>query len=254
MNIAICLYGQPRDYNYGYNCISNFIKNNNKNKYDIFFHCWIDDNIEYETSPWRQIDKKTLFIGDQNIVKNDIIQLYKPISYLYEKPLDKNKETFLIEMEYIKNSIAYKNSNESEKNNVYNTISQIYSRNKVKDLFETYITNTKTNYDVVISTRFDGLDFPNNLEISNIQKNKLYASSMHKPRNILPDNFLIIPPDIYINWFNLYKNIKNIINNKELEIEMNNIGETIMINMEAHLLSNYLLNGYNLNNIEYTFR
>jgi hypothetical protein len=253
MIIAICLFGQPRDYKYGYTCITNFMNNNNNNKYDFFFHCWIDDNIEYETSPWREIYNKTLFIENQNIVKNDINQLYKPISYLYEKPLDKNKETYLIEMEYIQQSIAYKNSIQSKKNNIYNTISQIYSRNKVKDLFETYITNTKTNYDIVITTRFDGYYFPNNLDISNIQKNKIYASSFHIPRYIIPDNFLIIPPEIYINLFNIYKNIKNIINNKELETKMNNINEMFEFNMEELLLSNYLLCGYNLNNIEYIF-
>lgn len=37
MKIAICLYGQPRDYKYGYKCISNFIKNNNENSFDFFF-------------------------------------------------------------------------------------------------------------------------------------------------------------------------------------------------------------------------
>ena len=156
-------------------------------------------------------------------------------------------------MEYIEKSIAYKNSNQAKKNNIYNSISQIYSRNKVKDLFEKYITNTKTNYDIVISTRFDGFCFPNNLEISNIQKNKIYTSSIYKPRYIIPDNFLIIPPDIYINWFNIYKNIKNVINNKEIETEMNNINEKLEFNMEELLLSNYLLCGYNLNNIEYIF-
>ena len=36
MNIAICLFGQPRDYKYGYNCINNLIKENNDNKYDYF--------------------------------------------------------------------------------------------------------------------------------------------------------------------------------------------------------------------------
>ena len=48
MKIAICLYGQPRDYKQGHKCISNLIKVNNENTYDIFFHCWIDDNIKYE--------------------------------------------------------------------------------------------------------------------------------------------------------------------------------------------------------------
>lgn len=251
MKIAFCLYGQPRDYKYGYKCINNFIKNNNNNTYDFFFHCWIDDNVKYEASPWRVIDKKNLYIENQNIIKNDIYQLYKPVSYLYEKPLDKNKEEYLIEIEYIKQSKAYINCVQIKKNNIHNTFSQIYSRNKVKDLFEKYITNTNMNYDIVISTRFDGFCFPKNINISNLQKNKIYISSMHKPRYIIPDNFLIIPPEIYIKWFNLYKNIKNIINNKKIESEMNAINEKFEFNMENILLSNYLFCGYNINNIEY---
>ena len=236
MKIAICLYGQPRDYKQGHKCISNLIKVNNENTYDIFFHCWIDDNIKYECSPWRKIDEKTLFIGNQNVVKNDISQLYKPVSYLYEKPLDKNNDKLLLEFEYIKKSIAYKNSSVEKQNNIYNTYSQIYSRNKVKDLFEKYITNTKKNYDMVISTRFDEFCFPKNLKFTNIQKDKIYTSSLHQPRYIIPDNFLIIPPKIYINWFNLYKNIENIINNKEIELKINNINEKLEFNMEEFLL------------------
>ena len=37
MHVAICLYGQLRDYKYGYTCISNFIENNSENTYDFFF-------------------------------------------------------------------------------------------------------------------------------------------------------------------------------------------------------------------------
>lgn len=128
--------------------------------------------MKYEASPWRKIDEKILFIENQNIVKNDINQLYKPIYYLYDPPLDKNNEKILIEFEYIRKSKAYINSNNATKNNIYNNFSQIYSRNKVKDLFENYITDTKTNYDIVISTRFDGFDIPKNLKILNIDKIK----------------------------------------------------------------------------------
>lgn len=252
MKIAICIYGQPRDYINGYNCINNLINTNDENTYDFFFHCWINDNIKYECSPWRKINEKTLFINKQNDVKNDIIRLYKPISYLYEKPLDKDE--ILTEIEYIKKSIAYTNSCDSIKNNIYNTLSQIYSRNKVKDLFEEYIINTKINYDMVISTRFDGFQFPKNLKFPNLQKNKIYASLMYRPRYIINDNFLIIPTEIYINWFDLYKNIKNIINNKEIEIKINNINEKFDCNMEELLLSNYLFCGYDINNIEYILK
>ena len=85
MKIAICLYGQPRDYKNGYKCINNFIKNNSENTYDFFFHCWIDDNIKYEISPWRKIDEKTLFIENQDIVKNHIHQLYIFFFLIYHK-------------------------------------------------------------------------------------------------------------------------------------------------------------------------
>lgn len=248
MKIAICLYGQPRDYKYGYTCISNFIKNNSENTYDFFFHCWIDDNIKYETSPWRKIPEETLFIENQDIVKNYINQLYKPISCLFEKPLDKKKQSYLSEIEYIRKSKAYINSNKSKQNNIHNTFSQIYSRNKVKDLFENYITSTKQNYDIVISTRFDGFGFPNKLDISKIQKKYVYKNPLPS-RFIIPDNFLIIPPEIYINWFNMYKNIKNVVNNQKLELEMNNINEKLEFNPEEILLSNYLFCGYNINNI-----
>ena len=232
-------------------CIDNLIKKNNENTYDFFFHCWIDDNIKYDVSPWRKIDKNTLIIKNENVVKNDISQLYKPKSYLYENPLDRNKEELLNEMEYIKKSKAYANCNNRKKNNIYNTFSQIYSRNKVKDLFEEYITTTKTHYDYVISTRFDGFNIPKEVKLTNIQQPKIYTSSMYRPRYIIPDNFLIIPPEIYINWFNIYKNIKNIINNKDIELKMNNIKEKLNFNMEELLLSNYLFYGYDVNDIEY---
>ena len=250
MKIAVCLYGQPRDYKYGHECIANFIKDNNEHSYEFFFHCWIDDNIKYETSPWRRIDEKTLVIKNQDPVKCDINQLYKPVSHLYEKPLDRHAVSDLIE--HIKKSKAYLNSNRLKRANVYNTLSQIYSRNKVRDLFEEYVERTKTTYDLVISTRFDGFGFyfQNKIDISNV-KPEIYKLSVHKPRYIIPDNFLIIPPKIYINWFNLYKNIKYLINSEEIEQKMARIDENFEFNMEEMLLSSYLFCGYDINNINY---
>ena len=81
----------------------------------------------------------------------------------------------------------------------------------------------------------------------------IYASKIHRPRFIIPDNFLIIPPEIYIIWFNMYKNITNIMNNDQIELQMNNINEKMLFNMEEILLSNYLFYGYDVNNINYIF-
>jgi hypothetical protein len=251
MKIAICLYGQPRDYKYGYNCINELIKSNSEHTYDFFFHCWIDDNVRYDCSPWRRIDEKTLYIGNQNDVKNEILELYKPLSYLYEKPLDKTSADVITEMEYIKNSKAYSNSSAAHRDNVFNIFSQIYSRGKVKDLFEEYIPSSKTQYDIVISTRFDGWSFPVNLKIPNVEKNKIYVSSMHLPRYIIPDNFLLMYPEIYVNFCNLYKNIKNIINNDEIDIKIKMLNEKLLFNSEEYLLASLLFSGYSVHDIEY---
>lgn len=249
--IAICLYGQPRNYKYGYNCINNLIKENSEYIYDFFFHCWIDH--KYKCSPWRKIDTKDLIIENINEIKNELKKIYKPVSYLYEKSIDEANKELLIDIENIKKSISYKNSKKKIKTNLYNTLSQMYSRNKVKDLFEQYIISTKKKYDMVISTRFDGFCFPKKLKIPEVKKTKIYVSSMHRPRYIIPDNFLIIPPEIYINWFNLYKNIKNIINNNKILMKMHNINESMIFNMEEIVLSNYFFCGYDINNIEFAF-
>lgn len=251
MKYAICLYGQPRNYIHGYHVISEFMKINNEHTYDIFIHCWIDDNIEFSCSPWRNIDKETLCIKNQDEVKNKILTLYKPIMYEFEKPIDTNSIDISLIIQDIYQSLAYKNTGQKEKNNIYNTLSQIYSRNKVKDLLQQIISNRDKEYDMVISTRFDGFNFPNNLKLNNIQKNKMYVSSVHQPRLIFPDNFGIFPTIVYLNLFNLYNNIKHIINNKELENKINNINEDLIFNMEQHFLANYLYCGYDIKDVIY---
>lgn len=255
MKIAVCLYGQPRDYKYGYKCINELMKLNPDNTYEFFFHCWLDDNIKFDCSPWRPIDKKTLVVENQTVIRNEILELYKPISYAFEKPLDKMSKFVCDELEYIKNSKSYLNGSHGHRSNIFNIYSQIYTRGKVRDLFEHYISTTKTEYDIVISTRFDGWSFPSHLKIPTVEKNKIYISSMHLPRYVIPDNFLLMHPEVYVNFCNLYNNIKNIINNDELDIKLKNVNEKLLFNSEEHLLASFFLCGYNhLTDIEYPFR
>ena len=74
---------------------------------------------------------------------------------------------------------------------------------------------------------------------------------MRVPDLIIPDNFLIIPPHIYVRWFNIYPNLRTIINDKTLEAVMENIKEPFIFNMEEVLLCNFFLCGYQLDMVKY---
>ena len=255
MKVAVCLYGQPRDYEYGHNCIHKLMRLNDENIYEFFFHCWIDDNIKYECSPWRKIDEKTLYIKNQIEVKNEILELYKPISYVFEKPLDKTTPHVIAEIEHIKQSKAHSNgSSGHHQMNIFNIFSQMYSRGKVRDLFYEYITTSTTQYDAVITTRFDGWDIPCDLKIPNIEKNKMYVSWAHQPRYVIPDNFLIMSPDVYTTFCNLYENVKRIINSDELDLKMKSVNEKLLFNSEEILLASFFLCGYDVTDFVYLFR
>lgn len=251
MKIAICLFGQLRDYKYGYDCINKFMKLNSEHTYDFFFHAWIDDNITYECAPWRRISQSSLYIGNQDDIKKEILELYKPLAYLYEKPLDKTNEGVVADMECIRSSLAYVKCSQSIKDNVFNVFSQVCTRSKVKDLFEDYITKTNTKYDLVISTRFDGYGLPNNWTIPTIlDKNKMYAFPFGS-RYMMVDYFLMFTPETYVKICNLYKNIAHIINNNDLGIKLNTLNECLAFNAEEYLFANYLYCGYSVDDIAY---
>ena len=250
MKIAVCLFGQLRDYKYGYECMNNFMKLNSEHTYEFFFHAWIDDNITYECAPWRRIDPASLYIGNQNDVKKEVLELYKPLAYLFEKPLDKTNEDVMAHMECIRKSSSYVKCSQQMKENIFNIFSQICTRSKVKDLFEDYMTKTNTKYDLVISTRFDGYGFPVHWTLPTIDKNKtLYAFS--SGRYIIIDYFLMFHPETYVKVCNLYENIKHIINNDDLDIKLKTLNETFAFNAEEYLLANYLFCGYNIDDIDY---
>ncbi len=254
MKIAVCLYGQPRDYEYGYTCLKRLIEANPENTYDFFFHCWIDDNVTYDCSPWRKIEQNTLYIKNQTDVMDRISDMYKPVSWLYEKPLDKTSPGVMKEIETIKQSKAYSNCSAIFQTNIFNIYSQLYSRGKARDIFYQHITTSNAQYDVVITTRFDGWDFPCDLKIPTIEKKKLYLSSMHRPRYIIPDNFLFMSADVYVTVCNLFENMKRIINNDEIDIKMKSVNEKMVFNCEDMLLASFFLHGHEVNDLVYLFR
>jgi len=237
MKFAVCLYGQPRDYKTGHLIVNNFIKNNSEHFFDFFIHCWCDDNVKLNASTHRYIDPNLLQINNSNKIKSDILDYYKPKSYKFQTPI----ETF--DISSIKQSIMYKNTSLHGQKNIHNILSQMFSRNKVRDILNDYINTKHTVYDMVITMR---LDWSKNIQfnLNDINQEKTYVSSMFwktQKRFIFPDNFVLSPLNVYLKWFNLFKNLDKIVNNNALTDKIKKLGENFIINPEELILVNYLL-------------
>ena len=95
MRVAVCLSGQPRKaietYPYIY---ENIIKTNTA---DVFIHMNYENGYIEKT----HMDKGTCFF--QEGFDQKVIELYKPISYLVEKPRDFKKPSFQVPEKRIRN-------------------------------------------------------------------------------------------------------------------------------------------------------
>ncbi len=230
MKIAVCLYGQPRNYITGYNNIKKIFDGYNV---DYFFHCWTINNLEkYNVSPWRNLNESELIVNDQEKIKQDLIDLYKPVSYIFEKSIN------IFDPNIYLNTIAYDNSN--NKSNINNTLSQMYSRNRVCNILNEYVTQKNITYDFVIMCRFD-INKNFNLNLYELQKDYVHVSNIHSPRKVFDDNFIICPQKIFIKWFKIFENLNNILSNYELKNKIESIGERLIINSEELVLASYLL-------------
>ena len=242
MRVACVLYGQPRDYIRGYNNIMHFYKNQENVIIDFFYHCWVlNPGEEYKISPWREINKNTLYYAEN--IEESIKKLYKPICYEYElqKTFDATK---------YKNTLAYNNTTGLAIGNISNTLSQMYSRNKARNLLDVHIKNTNTCYDFVIMPRFDMPSMPN-LKLTELDNSKTYVSDIHRPRNLIPDCNFIIPTNTFLEWFNIYEELTDILDNEKLLKNISSLGESIYINSEELINAKYILHNKNLDNIAY---
>jgi hypothetical protein len=245
MKVAFALYGQPRDYQTGYNNITNFISKHKDIEFDFFYHCWtLEKNNTYPVSPWRNYSHEEVSYKE-NVI-NKLEELYKPIlseSELQITNFDEKIYTNTIAYtNTIQNTILYKNIN--------NILSQLYSRNKVRNMINKHILDTNSKYDFIIMCRFD-YHKNNDILLNELDITKVYVSGANYPRKIIHDNFLIIPTDIFIKWFNIYENLHNILNNNDLLNIIKEFNENIAINAEELIFANYLFHYKNLENIKY---
>ena len=242
MKFAICIYGQPRNYKLGIKHIFEFIQRNNYHSFDFFLHSWIDKDKMSFSKNYQPKDPKYLQIDDEYEVINDLLLNYSPKKYKFEKSI---KE---FDISLIKKSKLYENSCEGSRNNIHNVLSQLYSRNQVRNLLDEYLSQNKNiEYDMVIMCRYD-IKNSINLIIENFDKTITYAASnVYNNKYIIPDNFIIIPTDVFLKWFKLFENLVFIMNNEEVCKRLNSIDNNLCLVVEALILANYLYNYEKLN-------
>jgi hypothetical protein len=171
MKVALALFGQPRFLNNPKPEISH--KNFIMDKYDtdVFIHTWWDPNCkEYDVSSWSTIDRCP---SDKNAIEI-IKEKFNPKLIKYETP-----RTFKVKDEIVK-VLKEKGPGHpiSERINLSNSISQLYTIEEAIKLYEKYKEENSIDYDFIIMSRLDGeiLDFP---DLNTLSTDYFYVSDHH---------------------------------------------------------------------------
>lgn len=243
VKVAICLYGQARNYLEGYKAIKKIIDGNQTCSFDIFYHVWFKDPIgneieKYESSPWRKIPEKELIIS--RTIPEDLNSLYKPIKFKVECPRYFDNDIY-------KNSEIFYRTSYNNQKNINNTTSQMYSRSEVRNLLATH----DEKYDIVITTRFDYVHTVH-IDIEKLNLQKTYVSAMVLPRKFISDNFIIMPYKVYLKTFNIYSRLIELLENKEVDLKMTELGERFCFNAEELIFASYLESIGSIDDLIYT--
>jgi hypothetical protein len=165
VKIAVCLSGQPRNFEKGFEFFNSSLSNYSP---DYYLHHWFDKNGNedsyhiyssgYKGQVASTVDKDT---------ELKMVDLFNPVSYVFEPQRDFSK---------IQYSTGRLNTN------VETSLSMWYSRKKVFDIFKESIKKTCKVYDFVVWSRTDfavlnGFDFVKELR----DKNTYYTAYCDGP-------------------------------------------------------------------------
>lgn len=249
MKVACVLFGQPRDYMTGYNNLMKFFKDQSGVDVEFFYHFWtLNKGESYCKSPWRKdIDPNTLSYIEN--LEEHLKSLYNPLSYEYENQSD----GIDFDIKSLMRTISYRNMPPLKQSNIYNTIFQMYSRNKARNLLNNYIEKTNAKYDYVVFTRFD-IDELLNVNVSDLNMSSyvyLKLSWSHCQSIVFHDKMIIAPTDIFLKWFDIFDKLKNILENPFHLDKMRTNRYNIDINPEELIFSKYILEFDNLDKVKY---
>jgi hypothetical protein len=131
MKIAVCISGQPRNYEQGFKELKKWFLN--KYDCDVYIHTWYDTKSVFETGH-DYLEKKTYSFTQNDYDK--ILKLYKPKAYEFQKPI-----TF-DETDITGSHLPYK---------LNNILSAAYSIHACYNL----VRESGIEYDYIIRYRFD---------------------------------------------------------------------------------------------------
>ena len=188
MKIALCLSGQPRVVEVGYNKLYNTILKHND--VDVFIHTWFDpENLSTQSViPGREAHRLSSDAIDK--LKN----LYQPKKILVEKPKFWNRSFEYPEKTFVRSHtwvFDVKNGIEAAKEYLSNTTHCMwYSIMMANLLKEQYATETNTCYDYVIRNRIDygphlEVKFEEPIESDDI----VYYQHLEQPDGMIADWF-----------------------------------------------------------------
>lgn len=229
MLVALCLFGQPRQALKGYATFLELMQRNDEVEFDVFFHAWHDPaQTRYMASPWRRIPEEDLAVDPAIIDK--LVHAYRPVSYLVEPP------PVSFDLSRLKASPFWDASDARVQANIVNTLSQLHSRQKVRDL----VLRHGRGYDMIIGSRFDFLR-PLLLDLKALDPGKLYVSNMHVPRCIFPDNLVIANPCIFFRLFNAFCDLDAVLFSRPVVQLLGHVyGERPNVTTETILFATFL--------------
>jgi hypothetical protein len=206
--IALYLSGQPRNAVLTAERIKKTIINNND--VDVFLHCWYDENdLSFHKRCPGHWDRK----AEPNI-KERLIEIYKPKSFLFEKPKNWTNNNMIVSEENIKKCYDYglKDLNGIDffgKHIVNACHSQWYSNMMANLLKEQYAIENGIKYDYVVKLRYDvspsvGINF------EDLNDKLFYYQNLNQPLNMTSDWFALGSNETMNIWSNLYFQIEKL--------------------------------------------
>jgi hypothetical protein len=175
MKIAVCISGQPRSFEKGYE----YLNKNILDAYntDIFYHTW----------------------NYHDDMKKSIEKLYKPVLCSYDDQFD---------MDFINRNYPSIN----EKYPACNAVSMFFSVFMVNSIFRKYCLTHGEKYDIVVKTRFD---FAINkiIKFEDVDANKVYVPNcrMTEQRNFCNDQFAYGTPKVMNLYSATFMNIDRLV-------------------------------------------